>query len=81
MTTPEPRAVGDIPPNVESHSATTTSLNTDIDTLIAFENTAEAAPVKAVFESVTTVLTLVGVGLFIPFKILHALIEDTTRMG
>lgn len=81
MTTPEPRAVSDIPPNIESHSATTALLNTDLETLIALENTTEAAPVKAVFETVIVVLTLVRVELFVLFQILHPLIKDTTRMG
>ena len=63
MTTPEPWAIGDTPPNVESRSTTTAILNSDIETLTALKNTTKATPVKAVFESVVVILTLVRVRL------------------
>ena len=68
MTTLEPWAVGGSPTNVEYHPATATMLNADI----------EVAPVKAVFESIIAILTLVKVR-FLLFPLLHPLIGDTTR--
>ena len=77
MVTPELWAVGDTP-NVEPHSVTTAVLNADIETLTAFKDTIEVAPVKAVFESIIVILTLVKVR-FLLFPLLHPLIGDTTR--
>ena len=61
-----------------SHSVTTAVLNADIETLTAFKDTIEVAPVKAVFESIIVILTLVKVR-FLLFPLLHPLIGDTTR--
>ena len=54
MVTSESLVVGDC-------SMITTVLDADIETLTAFKGTAETAPVKAVFESVILILTLVRV--------------------
>ena len=78
MTTLEPWAVGGSPTNVEYHPATATMLNADIEALTAFKDTIEVAPVKAVFESIIAILTLVKVR-FLLFPLLHPLIGDTTR--
>ena len=78
MTTVEPWATGGSPPNIESRLATTTMLNADIETLIAFNDIVEVAPVKAVFESIIAILTLVKVR-FLLFPLLHPLIGDTAR--
>jgi len=80
MTTPEPRAVGDILTNV-GHHETTAVLNADIGTLAAFKDAVESAPVKAVFESIVGILILVRVRLLTPFPLSHPLIGDTTRTG
>jgi len=61
MTTSEPLADGDTPPDVEDRSAVTAVLSADIKTLTTFKDIVEAAPVKVVFESVIVVLTLVRV--------------------
>ena len=63
MITPEPSAVGDTSPNIEQCSTTTAVLNADIESLTAFKDDIEAAPVRAVFESITVFLTLVRVGI------------------
>jgi len=81
MTTPEPWVVGDVPTNVAHHETTTAELNADIGTLAALKDTLESAPVKGIFESVISVLTLVRVRLSIPFLLSHPLIGDTTRTG
>ena len=65
MTTSEPWAIGDTPPDSGYHTATTAVLNTDIETLTASKDTVKAAPVKAVFESVVAILTLVRVRLLV----------------
>ena len=78
MTTVEPRAIGGSLPNIESHLATTTMINADIETLTAFKDIVEVAPVKAVFESIIAILTLVKVR-FLLFPLLHPLIGDTAR--
>ena len=61
MTTPGPWAVGDIPTNVAQHETTTAVLNAEIETLTTFKDIVESIPVKAVFESVIGILTLVRV--------------------
>jgi len=76
MATPEPWAVGDNP-----HEATTAVLNADIETLTALKDTIESIPVKAVFESVIGILTLVRMRLLTPFPLSHPLIGDVTRTG
>jgi len=79
MSTLEPWAVDDTPPNSEYNTATTAMLNTDIETLTASKDTVKATPVKAVFESVIAILTLVRVRLLVPFSFSRLLIGDTTR--
>jgi len=81
MTTLEPRAVGDIPPNVGYHSAITTALNTNIETLTALKNVVETTPMKPVFESALIILTLVRVWLPDPLSFSSPLTDDTTRTG
>ena len=54
-------------------------LNTDIETLAAFKNSIEATPVKAVFESVIVILTLVRVRILAPLQSLYPPIGDMTR--
>lgn len=78
MTTSEPRAAGETP-DIKSRSVTIAMLNVDIETLAAFRDTVEATPVKAVFESVIVILTLVRVGFLVLFQISYPLIGDTTR--
>jgi len=79
MTTPKPWAVGDTPLNVEHQPAITSVLTAEIKTLTDFKDIIESTPVKAVFESVITILTLVRVRLLVLFPFLHALISGTTR--
>ena len=79
MTTPEHRAVGDIPTDVAHHAATTTVLNTEIKTLSALNATIVPKPLRAVFESVIVILTLVRVSLLILFLFLHQLIGGAAR--
>ena len=78
MTTSEPWVVGDAP-NIQSLSVTIAILNADIETFAAFNDTVEPTPVKAVFESVIVILTLVRVGFLVLFRISYSLIGDTTR--
>lgn len=54
-------------------------LNADVETLTTFKNVVGVTPVKAVFETVIGILTLVRVRLFSPFPSPHLLISDTTR--
>ena len=68
-----------MPLNAESHSVTTTVLNTNIATLTAFKGTLKASPVKAVFESVIVILTLVRVRVLVPFPFLHSSIDNMAR--
>ena len=64
MATSEPWAVGGRPPSIEPQPATTTALNSDIETLTAFKGTLTAIPIKGVLESVIVILTLVRVSVF-----------------
>ena len=59
---------------------TTTVLNADMEILATFKDTIEATPVKAVFESVIGILTLVRVRFLVLFSFLHPLIGEATRM-
>ena len=68
MTTPELWAVGDTPPNVDHQPAIAAVLNSEIKTLTIFKDTIESTPVKAVFESVIMILTLVRVRLLVLFR-------------
>ena len=61
----------DVTPNPESDSATTEVLNTKIKTLIAFKDVVEDTPLKAMFESVILILTIVRVRLLVLFLFLH----------
>ena len=61
MATSEPRAVDNASPDVRYHPASTATLNTDIRTLIALKDIVESPLVKAVFESVIVILSLVRV--------------------
>ena len=78
MATSEPWEVGSRLPSIEPQSATTTALNSDIETLTAFKDTLADIPIKGVLESVIFILTLVKVSHF-PFLFLHPLIIHTTR--
>jgi len=70
MSTFESRAVDNTPPAVEHHSAIATMLNTDIGIITTFKDTLEPTPIKAVFESITVILTLVRVSVLARFPIL-----------
>jgi len=76
MSIPGSWTIGDNP-----HEVTTAVLNADIETLIAFKDTVESIPVKAVFESVIGILSLVRVRLLTPFPLSRPLIGDATRTG
>lgn len=79
MATYELWAVGGAP-NVEHHLTTAATLSADIETLKTFEDTVEAAPVKAVFESVIVILTLVRVRFLVPLTpCIRVLIGAMTR--
>lgn len=78
MTTVEPWAIGGTSPNIEPHLATVAMLNANIETITTFKDIIEVAPVKAVFESIIVILTLVKVR-FLLFSLLHPLISDTIR--
>jgi hypothetical protein len=67
--------------SVGSCSTTTSVLNADIDTLTATKNTLEIIPVKAVFESVILILTLVRVRDPALSPCLCSLLDDTIRTG
>ena len=73
MTTPESWAV-------EHYSTTTAMLNTDIHSLTVLKDTVDAIPVRAMCESVITILALVRVRLLTLFPSSHPLIGETTRM-
>ena len=79
MATLEPWAAGDPPLNPESNSATTTVLNTNIETLTAAKNTVEITPVKGAFELAIAILTLVRVSIPVLSRFLHPFIGETTR--
>ena len=79
MTTFEPWAIGDTTPNPESNSATTAVLKTNIETLIAAKTTIEIASVKAAFELVIAIPTLVRVRVPALSLFLHPFISDTSR--
>jgi len=79
MTTTEPWAVGDTPLDIEHQPAITAVLNAEIETLTNLKYTIESAPVKAVFEAVVVILTLVRVRLLVLFPFLHPLIYRATR--
>ena len=61
MTTFEPWAAGDTRPDVGARSATCAALNADIRALGAAKDVVEIVSVKAVFESVISILALVRV--------------------
>jgi len=79
MATLEPWEVDDIPATIEHHPAVTAILNTDIETFTAFKDTLKATPVKAIFESIIVILTLVRVSLRVLFSSSHSLIGNTVR--
>ena len=79
MTIHESRAVDDVSSNVASQSTTTATLNAEIETLTAFKSSVENARVKAIFESVTVILTLVRVRLLVMFLFSNPPICDTIR--
>ena len=80
MTASQLLADGDTPPDVEDRSAITAELNTDIQTLTVFKGTVEAAPAKAVFESIIVILTLIRVRFLTLFPLSCPLIGSTIRM-
>ena len=65
MTVLDPQAVVDVPPSVEDNSMTTAMLNADIRILTTFKDVVGTTPVKAVFESVIVILTLIRVRLLV----------------
>ena len=66
-------------PNVGSRSTTTAVLNADIETLTTARDTLEIIPVKAVFESVIVILTLVRVRDPVLSPCLCLLLDNTIR--
>lgn len=64
MVALEPLSIGAAAPNIDRCSATAAALNADIQCLVACKDAAEAASMKAVFESVIAILTLVRVRFF-----------------
>lgn len=65
MATLGPWEVDDIPFTIEDHPAVTAVLNADIETFTAFKDTLKDTPVKAIFESIIVILTLVRVRLLV----------------
>ena len=66
MVTPEHRAVGDAPSDIDSHSEMVATLNADIQSLVTSKEIIRTAPVKAAFDSVIAILTLVAVRFLVP---------------
>ena len=81
MTNPEPWAVDDTPTDVANHKAITAVLNADIETLTAFKDVVGSTPVKAVFESVIGILTLVRVRFLVLCSFSRQLIGSMTSTG
>jgi len=79
MSTFESRAIDNTPSAVEHHSAIATMLNTDIEIFTTFKDTLEPTPIKAVFESITVILTLVRVSILAVFLFLHSPIGGVAR--
>ena len=69
----------DVTSSPESDSAKVAVLDANIETLTAFRDMVEATPLKAIFESVILILTIVRVRLGFLFLFLHRLIGGTTR--
>ena len=61
MATSEPRTIDNAPPDIDRYSPATTKLNAGIQSLTTSMQGVEDSTVKAVFESVLTILTLVRV--------------------
>lgn len=80
MTTLGPSIADDTLSAVEHHPTMTPMPNTNIETLTAFKDTLKSTPIKAVFESLIVILTLVRVSFLALFPLLHSLISDTVRM-
>ena len=76
MITSEPAADGDTPPDVENRSEIAAMLTADIKSLTISKDIVEATPMKAVFESVTVILTLVRVRSIPLFPFSCSLIGD-----
>ena len=68
----------DVTSNPESDSAKAAVLDANIETLTAFRDMVEATPLKAIFESVVPILTIVRVRLLVLF-LFRRLIRGTTR--
>ena len=80
MVTPEPCTIDGTPPNIDSHTLKTTTLNVDIQSLVGSMSTIGVAPARDVFESTIAILTLVAVRFLVRFLSLHPLIGYRTRM-
>ena len=78
MTTPEPWAVGDTFHGGD-HSATIAVLSAGVESLTALKDTVEITSVKAVFESVIVILTLVRVRMLVLLPFSRLLIGDAVR--
>ena len=81
MATLEPWEVDDICSTIEHYPAVTAILNTNIETFTAFKDTLKDTPVKAIFESIIVILTLVRVRLLVLFPSSHSLIDSAVRTG
>ena len=71
----EPWAFGDAPSDTDSHSETIATLNADIQSLVTSKEIIRIAPVKAAFDSVIAVLTLVSVRFLVPFSLFQPLMD------
>ena len=84
MVTPEHREVGDAPSDIDSHSGMVATLSTDIQSLVTSKEIIRTAPVKAAFDSVIAILTLVSVRFLVPFSLFQPLMgkhnqQETTE--
>ena len=72
--------VSDTLPDAEQRSTAIAVLSAGVTSLTSPKDTTEVTSVKAVFESVVAVLTLVKVRLFVVFSFSRPLIGDAVRM-
>jgi len=61
MTTFEPWAVENMPPNTESHSEPAATLDAGIESLTTAKDAIETIPIRAIFESAIGILGFVRV--------------------
>lgn len=78
MTTLEPQAVCDTLLDAD-HSATIAVLIAGVESITALKDSVETTSVKAIFESVIVILTLVRVRMLVLLPFLRSLIDGTFR--